>query len=168
MAINLETFAADCKGILGTDSDATGLEQVRQILQTALKDEAFLAETLGPDVTGGRNLLYEDPDLGFCILAHVYDGAKTSPPHDHGPTWAIYGQVEGTTEMSDWRVVEKPDGDTPGRVEHIRTYTLEPGDARAYLAGDVHSPKRVASTKLIRIEGKNMDTVTRDKFDAVE
>ena len=168
MAITLETFAADCKGVLSADDGPEGQEQVRRRLEVALKDDAFLAEALGPEVTEERNLLYEDQDLGFCILAHVYEGAKTSPPHDHGPSWAIYGQVEGSTEMSDWRVMEKPDGDRPGKVEHIRTYALEPGDARTYQVGDVHSPKRIASTRLIRVEGMNMDTVKRDKFDTVD
>jgi len=39
-----------------------------------------------------RKVLYEDPKLGFCILAHNYQGARESAPHDHGPYWAIYGQ----------------------------------------------------------------------------
>jgi len=168
MTITLETFAADCKGVLSADSGPDGLEQVRQMVENALKDEDFLAEALGPNAMEERNVLYEDPDLGFCILAHKYEGPKTSAPHDHGPSWAIYGQAEGSTEMSDWKVVEKPDGEKPGKVEHVRTYELSPGDAHAYQIGDVHSPKRVASTKLIRIEGKNVDTVTRDKFDTVE
>lgn len=168
MTITLETFAADCKGVLSADSGPDGLEQVRQMVENALKDEDFLAEALGPAATEERNILYEDPDLGFCILAHKYEGPKTSAPHDHGPSWAIYGQAEGSTEMSDWKVVEKPDGEKPGKVEHIRTYEMSPGDARTYQIGDVHSPKRVASTKLIRIEGKNMKTITRDKFDTVK
>lgn len=168
MTITLETFAADCKGVLSVDCGPDGLERVRQIVEAALKDKAFLAKVLGPEATEERNLLYEDPDLGFCILAHKYQGPKTSSPHDHGPSWAIYGQAEGSTEMSDWEVVEKPMGEKPGKVKHIRTYVMEPGDARAYQIGDVHSPKRVAATKLIRIEGKNMDTVKRDTFDAVE
>ncbi len=48
------------------------------------------------------------------------------------------------------------------------TYTLEPGQARVYRPGDIHSPKRESSTRLIRIEGLNMDTVARDAFEAVE
>ena len=44
-----------------------------------------------------RKILYKDPDLKgpFCILAHVYRGEKNSNPHDHGPSWAVYGQVAG-------------------------------------------------------------------------
>ena len=38
-----------------------------------------------------RKVLYEDPELGFCICGHVYEGPAAGSPHDHGPTWAIYG-----------------------------------------------------------------------------
>ena len=48
------------------------------------------------------------------------------------------------------------------------TYTLEPGQTRVYQKGDIHSPKRNDSTKLIRIEGKNMDAVMRDGYEAAE
>ena len=66
------------------------------LLQEVLQDETFVTTHLGNDVPE-RKILYEDPDLSFCILAHVHHDAKTSPPHDHGPAWAIYGQAHGET-----------------------------------------------------------------------
>ena len=48
-----------------------------------------------------------------------------------------------------------------------RTYKLTPGVAHVYNEGDLHSPKRVDSTRLIRIEGRNMEKVKRYKFEAV-
>ena len=53
-------------------------------------------------------MLYEDPELGFTILAHGYVGAKGSKPHDHGPSWAIYGQAAGETIMTDWDCLARP------------------------------------------------------------
>jgi hypothetical protein len=38
--------------------------------------------------------------------------------------------------------------------------------AKFYDVGAVHSPKRDSSTKLIRIEGKNLDTVKRSNIKA--
>jgi hypothetical protein len=108
-----------------------------------------------------RKVLYEDPELGFCILAHVNWGAKESPPHDHGPTWAIYGQARGETEMSDWELIEPASQSKPGKVRRSKVYTLTPGMAYVYNEGDLHSPRRSAPTRLIRLEGKNMDTVSR-------
>jgi hypothetical protein len=136
------------------------------LIQDVLKDEAFIATHLGDDGPE-RKMLYEDPDLGFCILAHVYKGAKESQPHDHGPSWAIYGQARGETVMSDWALVEPPTENTPGKVRHVRSYTLKPGMAHLYNEGDLHSPRRDGPTRLIRIEGKNMDKVRRLPYERV-
>jgi len=114
-----------------------------------------------------RKILYEDPKLGFCILAHVYNGKKESNPHDHGPSWAIYGQVRGETVMSDWALVEKATPDKPGKVRLVTSYTLKPGMAHVYNEGDLHSPRREGPTRLIRIEGTNMDKVRRLAYERV-
>lgn len=167
MAYSLEDFAADCRKALQSDDGPGGREMVRQHLQRALRDETFLDTHLGPDVTKERNILYEDADSGFCICAHVYGEPKQGHPHDHGPTWAIYGQAAGKTEMTDWRMISPPDGGQPGKVEKVRTYHLEPGDAHVYEAGDIHAPYRAAPTKLIRIEGQNTDNIERTLIEAV-
>ena len=168
MAYTLDAFTADCHNALNAKPAPEGLEKVRQLLETVLNDSDFVNAHLGPGATAERDILYQDPDLGFCIVAHVYEGAKTSAPHDHGPSWAIYGQAEGVTEMTDWRLIQAPDGDKPGRVERVKAYSLEPGQSRVYRKGDIHSPKRNGPTKLIRIEGRNMDTVERDWYEAAE
>ncbi|MGE0746406.1 MAG: hypothetical protein AB7K86_14205 [Rhodospirillales bacterium] len=167
MAYTLEEFSADCRKALLAEPGPAGREKVRQYVEKALKDPAFVAAHLGPNADSERNCLYEDPDLGFCILAHVYKGPKGSSPHDHGPSWAIYGQASGVTEMTDWQLLEKPKESAPGKVKFVRKYDLTPGIAHLYNEGDLHSPRREADTRLIRIEGKNMAKVRRDKFEAV-
>ena len=109
-------------------------------------------------------MLYEDPELEFCICAHVHLGPKESPPHDHGPTWAIYGQAKGVTTMSEWRKVKPADGDTPGKVALAKRYDMEPGAAVVYNEGVLHSPKRDAETRLIRIEGRDITRIKRDRY----
>ena len=104
MAYTLEQFAAECRRILAAEPGVAGRGKVCLLVQDVLKDEAFVARHVGDDVPE-RKILYEDPELGFCILAHVYNGAKTSAPHDHGPSWAIYGQARGETVMSDFAPV---------------------------------------------------------------
>lgn len=168
MAYSLEDFAADCRAALQSDSGPGGRDSVRQHLQRALRDESFIAAHLGADITKERNIIYEDADLGFCICAHVYDKPKQGNPHDHGPTWAIYGQAAGETEMTDWRMVVAPQGEKPGKVEMVRSYRLKPGDAHIYEVGDIHAPYRDAPTRLIRIEGENTDNIERTPIEAVE
>jgi predicted metal-dependent enzyme (double-stranded beta helix superfamily) len=166
MTHTLAEFAAACHRILAADAGPTGRQQVAALVRDVLKDETFVATHL-PDGAPERKILYEDPELGFCILAHVYEGARESTPHDHGPSWAIYGQARGETLMNDWEVVEPPRDGQPGRVRHARAYRLAPGMAQVYNEGDVHSPRRDGPTRLIRIEGRNMDKVGRASFTKV-
>ncbi len=114
MPYTLDQLAADCHAAIDSDNGPDGREAVRRHLEAALSDGAFVAAHFGPDNSSPRKLLYQDPDYGFCILAHVYEGAKGSNPHDHGPSWAIYGQAEGVTEMTEWRKLKAPEGDEPG------------------------------------------------------
>jgi predicted metal-dependent enzyme (double-stranded beta helix superfamily) len=160
MTHTLEQFSAECRHILEADPGIEGRKKVCALVQEVLKDEPFLTAHLrddGPE----RKILYEDPKLGFCILAHVYNGAKESSPHDHGPSWAIYGQARGETLMNDWALLEPAAPNKPGKVRHVRSYKLTPGMAHVYNEGDLHSPTREGPTRLIRIEGTNMDKVKR-------
>lgn len=166
MAHTLESFAAECRKILKAENNPAGRSKVCSLLQQALKDEQFVAKNL-TDATPERQILYEDPDLGFCILAHSYNGPKESNPHDHGPSWAIYGQAKGETSMNDWELLEPATPEKPGKVRKTRDYKLTPGSAHVYNEGDLHSPSRAGATRLIRIEGTNMEKVKRLKFEAV-
>ena len=166
MGLTLEQFAAECHRILESNPGPDGRQKVRTVVQDVLTDAAFIARHLGDDVPE-RKILYEDPTLGFCILAHNYTGAKESAPHDHGPSWAIYGQARGETVMSDWTELEPAPERKTGKVQRARSYALKPGDAHVYNEGDVHSPRREGPTKLIRIEGTNMERVKRLSFEKV-
>lgn len=129
-----------------------GRDQVRLLLEQALGDREFWARYLGDDQPE-RRVLYHDAELGFSILGHVYHEARRTHPHDHGATWAIYGQFEGTTLMDEWKVVEPASADRPGKVTKVQTVSLTPGLARTYNEGAVHSPWREGPAKLVRIEG---------------
>jgi predicted metal-dependent enzyme (double-stranded beta helix superfamily) len=164
--MKLERFARDCHDILKADPGPVGRRKVCALLEHALRDREFL-ETCVNERTSERHILYEDPELGFCILAHNYAAAKESPPHDHGPSWAIYGQAKGETYMTDYERVAEPHDAQPGKAKEIRAYKLVPGVAHLYNERDLHSPKREGPTQLIRVEGTNMDRVKRARFDKV-
>ncbi|MGZ5094894.1 MAG: hypothetical protein ACXWCY_08455 [Burkholderiales bacterium] len=166
MGHTLQSFAAQCRAILKAENNPAGRSKVSALLQDALKDEQFVASNL-TEATPERKILYEDPELGFCILAHNYSGPKDSPPHDHGPSWAIYGQARGETAMSDWELVEPASSEKAGKVRKTRSYKLTPGVAHVYNERDLHSPSRAGATRLIRIEGTNMEKVKRLKFEPV-
>ncbi|HJU17206.1 MAG TPA: hypothetical protein VJ770_12140 [Stellaceae bacterium] len=167
MGYTLAEFSAACHRILADNPGVEGRKQVCALVREVLKDEAFVAEHLGDEVPE-RKILYEDSELGFCILGHVHHGAKESKPHDHGLTWAIYGQARGETVMSDWALIEPASEEKPGKVRLVRQYTLTPGIAYLYNEGDLHSPRRDGPTKLIRIEGQNVERIHRLAYEAVE
>ncbi len=166
MAVSLDTFAASCRQALTEAPGAEGRARVNALVRGALADADFVA-TYIPEGTPERHVLYEDPDLGFTILAHAYTDAKTSGPHDHGSSWAIYGQAAGQTVMTDWDCLARPAEGKPGRAVATRSYSLAPGDAHLYEPGAVHSPRRDGPTRLLRIEGMNMDRVTRYPYEAI-
>lgn len=166
MTITLESFAAEVKTILTADPGRTGREKVRDLVQQALKDEKFISAYIN-DNTPDRQVIYEDGELGFCVCAHVNREAREANPHDHGSSWAIYGQAWGETQMSDWEVLEPAAEGKPGKVKRGKVYMLKPGMAHIYNEGDVHSPKREAATGLLRIEGKNTTKLKRYPYKAV-
>ncbi|HLH75246.1 MAG TPA: hypothetical protein VKV28_00440 [Candidatus Binataceae bacterium] len=167
MEAKLQSFAEACHRILAEQPGIEGREKVRTLLEQALKDDAFVAPYLGDDMPP-RKLLYEDPELGFCILAHRFSGGGNgAPPHDHGPSWAIYGQARGQTLMSDWTLIEPASEDKPGTVRLAKSYTLTAGMAHVYNEGDLHSPRFEAPSWLIRIEGRDMSKVHRLSYRAV-
>ena len=166
MPITLESLARDCRQVLANENTPAGRAKVAALVAAALRDPGFLRAQFA----GGapeRKILYEDPELGFCILAHEYGGAKDSGPHDHGPSWAIYGQAEGETLMSDYVVVEPAAPGRLGQVRRTRSYSLQPGDVHVYNEGDLHAPSRKGPTRLIRVEGTNLEKVARGKYEVL-
>ena len=167
MPHTLQTFAARCHDILESENNPHGRARVAALLVEALRNKEFVdAQFTGEP--SERKIIYEDPQLGFCILAHDYTGPKDSGPHDHGPSWAIYGQARGETTMADYKLVEPATAGNPGKVRKTREYKLTPGVVHVYNEGDMHSPSRAGPTRLIRIEGTNLEKVTRAKYDVVD
>lgn len=167
MGTTIEQFAKQCHDALKAQPGTAGREKVRDLVHQVLQDRAFVS-TYIPEGGPERKVLYEDAELGFTILAHAYEGAKNSKPHDHGPSWAIYGQAVGETIMTDWECLARPTETQPGKARRIRDYAMQPGDAHLYDPGVLHSPRRDGATRLLRIEGLNMDRVKRLPYEAVE
>lgn len=163
MRHTLQSFAASCHEILESQDNPTGRRRVATLLAELLQDPGFV-DAQFDDASPERRILYEDAQLGFCILAHEYRGPRDSGPHDHGPSWAIYGQARGETAMSDYALLEAAAAGKPGKVRKTRDYKLTPGAVHVYNEGELHSPSRSGPTRLIRIEGTNMERVERAKY----
>ena len=81
-----------------------------------------------------RELHREGPD-GFMLLAHAEQQGLYRPPHDHGRAWVVYSVLSGALEVGTYGRVDDRRGQ---RLVRRDTTYLRPGEAHAYLPGDVH------------------------------
>ncbi len=159
MSYSLDDFCADARAILTAQDDRAGREKVRGKFEALLGNAEFLAEYVGPDSDTGVSQIYEDPDLGFCILAYNMAAPRTSPPHDHGSSWAVYGQTAGHTDMTIWRAEE-------GHIERLREFRLAAGEAGLFDVREIHSIEYTEGAKFVRVTGVDMSKETRRVWDA--
>lgn len=165
MSYDLAEFIADTRAALKADPGPSGREKVRQALERLLRDKTFLATKCSEATPPGLYRLHDDAELGFQILAHFNKGARVSPPHDHGRSWAIYGQATHFTDMTEWERID--DGSDPDKaaLRVKRTYRLMPGQAGIFQNGDIHSIDYPENARFIRVTGGNLDEIDRVKFD---
>jgi hypothetical protein len=165
MPYDLEQFIRDCRSTLGRDPGPAGREQVRLDLERLLTNNDFVEKYCGDNAPRGLKVLYEDRELGFQILAHVNEKARISPPHDHGASWAIYGQATKYTDMIEW--AREDDGKDPkhARLKPIKKYRLTPGKAGIYQDGAIHSIDYPDHARFIRVTGTNLDKINRIRID---
>jgi predicted metal-dependent enzyme (double-stranded beta helix superfamily) len=165
MSYGLDQFIADCRTSLTRDPGPAGREEVRSNLEKLLSNPDFIKTYCGDDQPRGLKLLYEDPELRFQVLAHINDKARVSPPHDHGESWAIYGQATKFTEMTEWE--REDDGSDPKHAKlTVKTkYKLMPGQAGIYQSGAIHSIDYPDYARFVRVTGTNLDKIDRIRID---
>ena len=165
MAYTLDTFVKDAQGALKTHEGPAGREQVRVLLEKLLANPSFVDEAVGPATPMGTRKLYEDKDLGCVVLAHCNPKPHKSPPHDHGASWAVYGQAVMYTDMSEYKRVDGGTDAGDAKLEKVKTYRLEPGHAGVYDVGAIHAIDYPDGSRFVRVTGRDLDYVRRLKFD---
>ena len=164
MAYQLDQFISDCRSILSRDPGPKGREDVRRHLEQLLQNPAFIREHC-EEAPQGLQVLYEDPELGFQILAHNNDKARVSPPHDHGESWAIYGQATHYTDMTEWEREDDGADADHAKLKPVKKYRLTPGHAGIYQDGKIHSIDYPDNSRFVRVTGTNLDRIDRVRFD---
>jgi len=114
-------------------------------LTMANPDEAWLADLLAERPASRE--LHRDPDHGFMLLAHAEGQGLYRPPHDHGRAWVLYAVQSGELEVGTYARVTGPDGRE--RLVRREMHVLRPGEARAYLPGDVHDTRCSSETAMV-------------------
>jgi hypothetical protein len=165
MTYTLDAFVKDAQAALHASNTPAGREQVRQLLEKLLANKSFVEEAVGPAAPMGTRKLYEDKDLGFVVLAHCNAKGHKSPPHDHGSSWAVYGQAIRYTDMSEYRRIDGGRDAGDARLEKVKSYRLEPGRAGIYDVGAVHAIDYPEGSRFVRVTGRDLDHVKRLKYD---
>lgn len=169
MAYTLEAFCKDIAKTLKADNSPKSRKIICGMLQELLLNKEFVAKALGPQVEEGHHTLYEDPELKFCVLAHIDRTARHSAPHDHGRSWAIYGQAIGWSEMGIWKRTDGRTGAGPAKVEEVSRYRIEPGQAGVFDIGDIHSVDRSdGGCCYVRVTGEDLERLQRLKYDVAK
>lgn len=165
MTYGLTEFCDDCRDILKGGADEARLEQVRVKLEKLLENADFVEEASGPDAPTGVTALYRDPETDFMVLSHNYERGRTSPPHDHGASWAVYGQAVAHTDMTEFD--RKDDGSVEGHaeLEKRRTYRLEPGMAGKFPPHEIHAIHFPDGARFVRVTGTDLSEVETLRYD---
>jgi len=160
----LAEFCRDARTLLHRP-DGPDLPALRTRFEVLLRDPDFVDRYCGPAVPPGLYRLFRDPELGFEVLAHLNRDARVSPPHDHGASWAIYGQVVSHTDMSEWKRIDDGRDPDAARLEIVRRYRLHPGEAGVYASGAIHSIDFPAGSRFVRVTGTDLDAIPRSSYD---
>lgn len=139
-------------------------------LAGANESEAWLAGLLAEKPASRE--LHRHPAHGFVLLAHAENEGLYRPPHDHGRAWVVYAVQSGELEVGIYSKVTQSDGTVI--LEEEGRSVLRPGEARAYLPGEVHDTRCLSSTALLfrfterdlrhedQVEGKVTRFIDRD------
>lgn len=168
MAYTLEQFCQDAVKAMKADPGDGGREKARDYLAKLLKEKDFVTKYCSPDHKPGTTLLYRDPELGFDVLAHCFKGGAKSPPHDHGTSWAIYGQALGHTDVVVWKRKDGAKGDKqngPADLDKIDQYELNAGDAGVFHPGIVHTVEFTPGSRYIRVTGTDLNKLVQGVYD---
>lgn len=165
MSYDFDQFIADARATLRRGSGPAELEDVRRGLSKLLANAAFVERTCGPSAKGGLHRLHVDDKLGFEVLAHVNEKARKSPPHDHGESWAIYGQAIGHTDMTEYRRMDDHRDPDTAKLEVTRRYRLNPGEVGIFAGSAIHAIDYPDRSRFIRVTGTNLDAIDRVAYD---
>jgi hypothetical protein len=164
MNYTLQDFCADIHAILKEENNSAGREKVRKQMEKLLENDTFIEQFCGPDKKAGVYKLNEDPTTGAVVLAHVMDDAHVSPPHDHGASWAVYGQAAGQTTMREYDRTD--DGaEESFTLEKTKEYTLNKGEVSMFDVGAIHSIDYTDGARFVRVTGVDLDRIERHAFD---
>ena len=114
-----------------------------ELLRPLLADPALKAHARDWPVGGfdGRKvdnlLFYVDPDYGFALNGLIKRPGGRAQIHDHGPSWTVYGLLEGRERIVRFGVATGAEG--ARRLEETASIECGPGDVDIVPPHEIHS-----------------------------
>jgi predicted metal-dependent enzyme (double-stranded beta helix superfamily) len=131
---------------------------MERLLRSCPEDEPWIRKLM---VEKQRQVeLYRDEEYGFLQMGHWHPMGHTSPPHDHGQHWVVYGVYSGEIEISTYRLHDQ------GSLEVVDTHRLAPGVAYCYLPGQIHSTREIhpEGSAILRFLSTDLTKVKRAHY----
>lgn len=148
-------------------------ERCRALLGEMIADPEIRAHAQEWPVTGFnpatdrvQNLLfYEDPDYGFVINALIKKPGGYAMIHDHGPSWTIYGVLQGEERIVHYDATARDDGKFELSERHAEI--CGPGDVDVVPPGLIHS-EYAGEEKSIAVIVRSQRSGTFEQFRYLE
>ena len=106
--------------------DAEQWKGVKPLLSSLLADQDFQQESLSWTKKRGREyILHHDTKYDFFVGALVREPKHAAMAHDHGPTWTIYGVLDGDEITHIYRRLDNGENEGYAKLE-LKTRTEAP------------------------------------------
>jgi predicted metal-dependent enzyme (double-stranded beta helix superfamily) len=164
MAYEFELFCSDCREAYDKNTGKANIEIIRKNLTKLLRENpAFIEEKCGKNIEYGVHELFKDSQTGFIVYAHNFKKGRTSPPHDHGASWAVYGQAKKFTDMTEYRRLDDKSKVGYAQIEETKKYRLDVGMVGKFGPHDIHQIHFEDEASFVRVTGSDLfkeDTLT--------
>ncbi len=175
-AYTVEAFIEEVRQMFSTTKDPKAQAQfVARKMQVLLNTPDWLEEKIDLPAEGGygRYDLHQDeeyghPQGGFLLMCGVSEPGKPGGmPHDHGPTWVVYGVYKGAIEQTKWRWSYPESDKTSPEIKALESWVQRDGDIAFFLPGEIHNTHVVSDerTLVVRLEGQKLAGMIRHRYD---
>jgi len=154
--------------IRSTEDLKTITERVLHSTDLLLRTDVNLTgeQRQAPQSGYNRNLLHQDEENGFVVMAMVWAPEASTPVHDHG-TWGIAGVAEGSLRVTDYERIDN--GTIAGKaiLHEVGISTAGVGDSTRLLSpdDDIHKVENASDGVTISIHTYGMKIDACNIFD---
>jgi len=152
----IKTTITEIKQVLENEMTVNSIELAKKhLLQLAEQKHLFpRSEFPVPDVEQIERtiLIYQEDDGRYALYVNTSRPGQTSPPHDHGGSWAIVVAVEGEETHRLYKAPDKAvsQGDSEV-VKQVGELVVKPGTAISLLPEGIHSIHAESTQPLLHL-----------------